>query len=70
MMHLSKNNGMAIMILVEEKSSVSLADRLDEVVIKAGYLLFCIFMQYQWFFFVMFLYDVTIIHFIKHVFQF
>lgn len=29
--------GMAIMILIEEKSSVSLADRLDEVVIKAGY---------------------------------
>lgn len=28
---------MVIMILIEEKSSVSLADRLDEVVIKAGY---------------------------------
>lgn len=28
---------MAIMILVEEKSSVSLTDRLDEVVIKAGF---------------------------------
>lgn len=28
---------MAIMILIEEKSSVSLADRLDEVITKAGY---------------------------------
>ncbi len=31
------NLSMAIMILIEEKSSVSLADRLDEVIIKAGY---------------------------------
>lgn len=39
------NVSMAIMILIEEKSSVSLTDRLDEVVIKAG--LNLLFLSFQ-----------------------
>lgn len=49
------NVSMAIMILIEEKSSVSLTDRLDEVVIKAGFEfafsefpnLFCYFVRFS-----------------------